>query len=131
MTTVTGTFDITRWDEDTYEEAEGGKLGRVVVGKTFHGGVEGTSTANLLTAVSPVPTSAAYVAIERVTATLGDRSGTFVLRHTAIGSAEGGEMDIAVVPDTATGQLTGLRGQLAITRHDDGSHTYSFEYSLT
>jgi Protein of unknown function (DUF3224) len=36
----------------------------------------------------------------------------------------------AIVPGSGTGELAGLRGEMAIERHDDGSHTYSLEYAF-
>ena len=39
------------------------------------------------------------------------------------------QLSITVVPDSATGQLTGLAGKMNITIAD-GKHTYDLEYSL-
>ena len=129
---ATGSFDIIRWDSSTYDQAEGAELAGIEVGKNWHGDLEGTSTARLLTAVAQVPTSAAYVGIERVTARLAGRAGTFVLQHSARMTAEvgAGAPDVSVVPDTGTGELRGLRGDIEITRHEGGGHTYVFEYDL-
>ncbi|MEN3270456.1 MAG: hypothetical protein V7646_7350 [Pseudonocardia sp.] len=58
------------------------------------------------------------------------RKGTFVLRHSASGSVSGGDFRVDVVPDSATGDLTGLRGALSIVKSPDGEHTYTFDYDL-
>jgi hypothetical protein len=130
MTTTTGRFDLTSWDEEVIDDAEGAKLVRVRNTKTFERGLAGTSTAELLQALAQEG-SAAYVGIERVNAEIDGRNGTFVLRHSAVGSADGsGDFRIDVVPGSATGELTGLRGELAIVRAADGEHTYTFEYAL-
>jgi hypothetical protein len=42
-----------------------------------------------------------------------------------------GELNIAVIPDTGTDQLTGLQGRLNITIGPDNEHSYDFEYSLS
>jgi hypothetical protein len=38
-------------------------------------------------------------------------------------------LTVAVVPDSGTGQLTGLAGKMAITIVD-GKHSYDLEYTL-
>jgi hypothetical protein len=54
-----------------------------------------------------------------------------VLRHSALGGADGtGDFRVDVVPGSATGDLTGLRGELTIARAEDGEHTYTFEYEV-
>jgi hypothetical protein len=39
------------------------------------------------------------------------------------------ELKIAVVPDSGTGQLTGLTGTMNI-KIADGKHSYDFDYTL-
>ncbi|MGI5127183.1 DUF3224 domain-containing protein [Pseudonocardia sp. CA-107938] len=129
MTTATGRFDLTRWDEETWSDESGVRLVAVTNAKTFEGGIAGTSTARILQALAKEG-SAAYVGIELVTATVDGRTGTFVLQHSAVASASGGSMTVAVVPDSGTGELTGLAGDLAIAKSDEGEHTYTFTYEL-
>jgi Protein of unknown function (DUF3224) len=126
---TTGRFDLTRWDEEVYDEADGVKLQTVTLAKAFEGGITGTSTARLLQAFSP-DGSAAYVGIERVTVEIDGRKGTFVLRHSAVGSAAGGSMDIDVVPGSGTGDLAGISGTFTIDRSPEGEHTYRFDHDL-
>jgi hypothetical protein len=127
--TTTGRFDLTRWDEEVYDDTDGVQLQTVSLAKTFDGGIVGTSTARLLQAFSP-DGSAAYVGIERVTAEVDGRKGSFVLRHCAVGGAAGGAMDIDVVPGSGTGDLDGIGGTFSIERSPDGDHTYGFDYQL-
>jgi hypothetical protein len=134
MTTTTGRFDLTSWDEEAISggtgDAEGTKLVRVRNTKSFAGGIAGTSGAELLQALAP-DGSAAYVGIERVTAEVDGRRGTFVVRHSAVADAAGGgDFRVDVVPGTGTGGLAGLRGELAIVRSGDGEHSYTFDYEL-
>ncbi|HEV2778164.1 MAG TPA: DUF3224 domain-containing protein [Actinophytocola sp.] len=121
---ATGTFDITSWDEEAYDERDGVTLGRARLAKTFHGDLTATSEVELL-AVHVGGEGAAYVAVERVTGSLHGRRGGFVLTHAA-GQAHG--MTVAVVPGSATGELSGLTGAITIVRHEDGSHEYSLDY---
>jgi Protein of unknown function (DUF3224) len=128
MTTIIGRFDLTHWDEEIFDDAEGAKLVRARVGKRFEGGLTGTSTAEILQAHAQED-SRAYVGIERVSAEIDGRKGTFVLRHSALASGSGGDMRVDVVPESATGDLVGLHGELTIDMVD-GEHTYQFDYTL-
>lgn len=124
-----GTFDLTGWDVQASDEQDGTTFGRVLGSKTFHGGIDGSSAVELLTAVTE-DGSAAYVAIERVTAAVDARSGSFVLQHAATAGENGGSMHVTVVPGLGTGELTGLRGEMQIEQHAGGEHTYTFDYDL-
>jgi hypothetical protein len=108
-------------------------IGRMSLDKQFHGDLEGTSKGQMLTAMTDVKGSAGYVAMERVTATLhtprGPRTGTFALQHTGIMNRGTPQLTITVVPDSGTGQLAGLTGNLTINIAD-GQHSYDFDYTL-
>jgi hypothetical protein len=127
---ASGRFDIDAWDEQAYDEREGAKLARTHVSKTFHGGIEGTSTAELLMAYAQEG-AAAYVGIERVEGSVNGQHGTFVLAHKAVGSAAGGALEISVVPNSGTGSLRGLSGTLNLTIEGDGARNYTLEYDLS
>ena len=73
-----GTFQITGWDENTYEELEGGaKLTKAHVTEDFAGDLEGTGTWESL--MLPRDGTADYTA-SSVASGIGDRSGSFVLQ---------------------------------------------------
>jgi hypothetical protein len=112
------------------KEAEGANLGRLSIDKTFDGDLDATSKGEMLAASGEVKGSAGYVALERVTGLLHGRSGTFVLQHTATMTRGVPSLSITVVPDSGTGELTGLSGSMAIAIAEDGAHAYDFEYSL-
>jgi len=76
-----------------------------------------------------VPTSAVYVAIEKVEGTLEGRQGSFALQHAGVMGGEHAGLRIIVAPDTGTGELTGLRGTMTI-RMEQGKHFYDFDYAL-
>lgn len=75
------------------------------------------------------PAAAGYVALERVRATLGGRTGSFVLQHSGQMEPGATTLVISVVPGSGTDALTGLRGSFEI-RIVDGVHHYGFEYTL-
>ncbi len=127
---ATGTFEIETWDEKPYDEREGTRLTRTHVTKTFHGEIEGTSTAELLMAYGAEEGSAAYVGFERVVGSVHGRSGSFVLHHTATGSHDSRSASWSVAPDSGTGELQGLRGEAQISVDTDGKHSLALNYSF-
>lgn len=120
-----GTFEV----KLTPQEGADAALGRMSIDKQFHGDLEGSSKGEMLTAATGVKGSAGYVAIEKVSATLHGRSGTFILQHSGTMARGTPQLVITVVPDSGTGQLAGLTGKMAI-EITDGKHFYDFEYTL-
>jgi len=127
---ATGTFDV-KLTPATEGKGEASPLGRMTIDKQFHGDLEGTSKGEMLTAMTAVKGSAGYVAIERVTAALRGRKGTFALQHSGIMTRGAPSLTITVVPDSGTDQLAGLAGKMAIIIGADGKHSYEFDYTLT
>ena len=110
--------------------AESANFSRMSGEKQFHGDLEGSSKVEML-AISPdAKGSGVYVALERVTATLKGRSGSFVLHHTGIMNRGVPTLAIEVAPDSGTDQLTGITGKMTINIAAGGKHSYDFEYSL-
>jgi hypothetical protein len=128
-TRATGSFDVKITPLATDSPAEGSTLGRMSIEKKFHGDLEATSTGEMLTAGTAIKNSAGYVAIERVTGTLHGRTGTFALQHNATMTRGTGALNIIVVPDSGTGELSGLSGNLSIDI-SDGKHAYVLEYTI-
>ena len=123
-----GTFEVKMTPQQDYA-AENPPLGRLLLDKQFHGDLEAVSVGQMLSAGTAVEGSAVYVAIERVEGTLHGRRGTFALHHTGIMTRGEGALTISVIPDSGTGELMGLAGQMSINIAD-GAHSYDFEYSL-
>jgi hypothetical protein len=124
---ASGPFEVKLVPQADTGDASG--LGRMTIDKQFHGDLEGSSQGQMLSAMGSVKGSAGYVAMERVTGTLKGRSGSFVLQHSATMTRGVPQLLISVVPDSGTGELTGLAGTLTI-KIADGKHSYEFEYTL-
>jgi len=127
MTHAKGTFTVKL--EPQKDEPSDPKLARLTIDKQFTGDLEGTSHGQMLSAGTDTKGSAGYVAIEKVTGTLGGRSGSFILQHTATLNRGVPQLSITVVPDSGTGELAGIRGSLQIIIAD-GKHSYDFEYAI-
>ena len=121
-----GTFDVKMTPGP--EDKESG-VGRMTADKQYHGDLEGTGKGEMLSHMTAVKGSGVYVAIERVSGTLRGRTGTFMLQHVGVMTRGAPNLNIAVVPDSGTGQLTGIAGKMQIIIAD-GKHSYDFEYTL-
>lgn len=126
---ATGMFDVKLTPQANEDIGDGASLGRMSIDRQFHGDLKGTSKGEMLTGITAVKGSAGYVAIERVTATLEGRAGTFVLQHMGIMTRGSPSLSVTVVPDSGTGQLAGITGKMSINIAQ-GKHSYDFEYTL-
>ena len=123
---ASGTFDVELAPQPS---EEGGTPGRMSLAKQFHGDLDGTSRGEMLTAMTAVDGSAAYVAIEEFRGMLHGRSGTFALQHWGTMTRGAQELSVRVVPDSGTGELAGIAGQMTI-EIANGVHSYALEYTL-
>ncbi|WP_161881272.1 DUF3224 domain-containing protein [Deinococcus alpinitundrae] len=105
------------------------EIGRTLLDKTWSGDLTGQSVVEMLSFMTPVEGSAVYVAIEVVQATLGGKPGHFAFYHAGI--SERGEQSLTyrVVPDSGSGELVGLGGELQLERAG-GVHHYTLSYTL-
>ena len=126
---ASGTFTVTMQPQGEAETAEGSSLGRMSLDKQFAGDLVAVGKGTMLTALTGVNGSAGYVAIERVTGTLRGRQGSFVFQHNGLMNRGAQQLAIVVVPDSGTGQLTGLAGVFTLTIVE-GKHQYTFDYAL-
>jgi hypothetical protein len=130
MQHASGPFDVKITPQPADGFADGATLGRMTLDKQFHGDLQATSKGQMLTGMSPVKGSAGYVAIELVTGTLHGRAGSFILMHTGAMNRGEPQLTITVVPDSGTGELTGLSGSMTIDA-GGGKHSYVLQYALT
>lgn len=123
-------FVIDGWEEEVISAGPPVKITRTRVSKKFSGDIEGSAIGDMTMAVTEAG-SAAYVGFDRIEATIRGRSGAFVLHHNAMGNARGeGIGSWTVLDDSGTGELAGLRGTGTLTRHEDGSHSFTLDYEI-
>jgi Protein of unknown function (DUF3224) len=114
-THATGQIEVKTYEPRTYDESsDGSTLVEIHVSETFSGEIDGEGVVRFLQAVR-ADGSASFVGIERVTGTVGERRGSFLLQDagTLEGSTVRGEW--FVIPGSGTGELAGLRGEGGFT----------------
>jgi Protein of unknown function (DUF3224) len=125
---ASGRFDVTMTPQPP-AEGEAAVPSRALLDKQYHGELEASGQGQMLGFITTTPGSAGYVALERVTGTLQGKSGSFVLLHSGLMDRGTKQLSISVVPDSATGGLAGLAGQMDI-RAEGGEHFYDLLYTL-
>ena len=130
MTTVAkGTFEVKLVPLTVEFKELAETLGRLSFYKKFNGDLEGASKGEMLSAMGTIKGSAGYVAIEKVIGTLNGKSGTFAFQHSGTMNRGEPSLTVTVIPDSGTGDLTGLAGKFTI-KIENKQHFYELEYTL-
>ena len=127
--TAAGSFTVEIKPRSKPVALDGVSLGRMSLAKEFTGDIVGTSSGQMLTALTPTKGSAGYVAMERVSGTLHGKRGSFILQHSGTMKEGQQTLSISVVPGSGTGSLAGIEGVLKL-EIVDGNHNYELEYML-
>jgi hypothetical protein len=127
-------FQITGWDENTYQEiTDAAKLSHAKVTQSYSGAIEGTSSVDYLMSYT-VNGTASFVGLERVSGSIDGKTGTFVIQHTGTFSHGTARSSWSIVPGSGTGDLSALRGNgNYIAGHGEPAQvffTYTFEPSI-
>ncbi len=124
-----GTFEVKMTGEPPYEVVDGVSLSRASFDKRFSGPLSGTSQVAMLAARTKVADSAGYVALERIVGQVEGKAGSFVVVHVGLMNHGAQSLTITIVPDSGTGELAGISGQMTI-RIEAGQHYYALDYTL-
>jgi hypothetical protein len=124
-----GTFEVKVTPLAAEENVGDPMIGRLALEKQFSGALSGTSKGQMLGIGTDIKDSGGYVAAERFTGTLDGKKGSFSLQHSGTMQAGKFVLNVIVVPDSGTGELTGITGKMNILIKD-GKHLYEFEYSF-
>ncbi len=126
---ASATFEITSWREAVYDAPnEGSKLYRATVLKSFQGEVEGDSAAELLMVRANDEGGEGYIATERITGRVADRTGSFVVQHGGVFS-RGLHQFGYIVKDSGTGELQGIVGTCTY-EHDETGARFTLDYDI-
>ena len=127
---ASGYFDITLAPQAADNpQVRTAQIDRLSIDKKYHGDLQGTSTGQMQ-AIKDDRNTGAYVALEKVVASLQGRNGTFMFMHYGYMSQGAvGRWLVEIVPNSGTGELAGLSGTMKIIQKD-GKHYYEVEYAL-
>jgi len=126
--TAHGTFEV-KVTPQPQDDAAGGPFGRLFLDKQFHGDLEATSRGQMLATPKIVEGSGAYVALELVTGKLNGKRGTFILQHKGTMQKGAFVLNVTVVPDSGTDELSGITGTMTIII-EGSKHSYNFDYTI-
>jgi hypothetical protein len=106
---VKTSMDVTSWDEKTVSESGASKITRTTMGQSCSGDVEGSSSSELVMYYQEDGT-ATIVGFLTIDGSIGDRSGTVVLRSVGGFDGSAATADLTVVGGSGTGGLAGVSG---------------------
>jgi hypothetical protein len=128
--TASARFIIKSWDEKPYSEGQDlPRLTRASVTKTYTGDIEGEGQVDYLMMYRG-DGSAAFVGLERVVGRIGSKAGTFVLQRIGVFESGLAKESYSVLPDSATGDLSGLRGDGKSALGHDAEYPFTLTYEL-
>ena len=108
---------------------EGSTHGRMSLDKVYSGDLVATGKGEMIAIRPSTAGSGVYMALERVSGSIGDRAGGFTLAHRGVMNRGAQELLITIVPDSGDGALTGIAGDLKLDIRD-GQHFYDIDYTL-
>jgi len=126
---ASGSFEVKLVAQQHREGIGDPGIGRMSIEKTFQGDLSAKSQGEMLAFRTETAGSAGYVAMERVTGSLGGKRGAFVLQHSGLMTRGRPELTVSVVPDSGTEELIDLTGTMTI-RIEGRDHFYDFAYTL-
>jgi Protein of unknown function (DUF3224) len=126
-----GTFKVTGWDENTYEQLDGKqKLTKASMAFGYAGDLEGAGKSETAMFYREDGT-AAYTGLERIVGRIGDRSGSFVLRADGVFESGAATTTWQVVDGSGSGELSGLRGTgKSVAASGQPGGTFTLDYDL-
>lgn len=126
----TGTYQVTGWDEQPYDEKDGAVKTTVAsIENTFTGAIEGSGHSRTIMAY-PSDSAASFVGLQRVTGSIGGRKGSFVLQASGDWTGGTARAEWFVVPGSGTGELAGLSGKGGYVSGENGACDYTLDYDF-
>ena len=120
-----GEFDVKMQPVSAVDEP----VMRMSLDKQFHGDLDASSIGQMMAGGNEANGARVYVALETVTGSLKGKTGSFVLAHRGTMTKDAQVLSVIIVPETGTGELTGIAGELGIDIRD-GKHFYTLDYTL-
>jgi hypothetical protein len=130
MAKAKGSFQITSFNEDTYEDrGEGAKLSHASGDQAFSGDIEGEGAVHWLMSYR-ADGSARYVGLQRIKGEIGGRKGSFIIEATGDFDGAASRGDWSVIPSSGTDDLKGITGKGTFDAPGGPKATYALDYEL-
>jgi uncharacterized protein DUF3224 len=130
MAKAKGSFQITSFNEDTYEDrGDGRKLTHAWGDQAFSGEIEGEGAVHWLMAYRPDKT-ATYVGLQRIKGVIGGRHGSFIIEATGDFDGAASRGTWSVIRSSGTDDLKGISGTGTFDAPGGPKATYALDYEL-
>jgi len=130
MTVARGPFEVKGGMEDPFDELDGGiKLTHASGSQTFSGDIDGDGAVHWLM-LYRADRTAHFVGLQRITGSLGGRSGSFVASAEGDHDGTGSTISFSIIPGSGTGQLSGISGTGSLVAKGGPKGTYELDYTL-
>jgi hypothetical protein len=130
---LTGRFDITSWDEETYADVgDHGKMTRAKITQSFRGDLEGDGQVEYLMTYTAEDT-ARFVGQQWIHGDAGEMSGSVVLQLSGVFDGDTAQATCTVVEGSGTGDFAGMTGQggFSAPLGEEASYTLAVELDKT
>lgn len=125
--TLTGTFQITQWDEESHIVFdEGGKQSYAQIKQTYSGDIEGNSSIKYLMNYK-TETTACFVGYEVMDIEIDGKKGRMILRHDGVFEQGVASSKFNIIAENSTGELKDINGSGSFTSTENGQAIYTFE----
>jgi hypothetical protein len=126
-----GTFEIASWDEKTIASlGPGAKLSEAKVTQKFTGDIGGEGSVTWLMCYVNAK-SARFVGMQRVTGTLGDKTGGFVMETAGDFDGTVAKGHWSIVPGSGTDGLSGITGEGSFEAPHGPTAKYQLDYAFS
>ncbi|WP_190820060.1 DUF3224 domain-containing protein [Saccharopolyspora pogona] len=132
-TQTAGSYTITRWDESTVGDGEQyPRLAHASISNKFAGGIEAAEVACEYVLAYATELDGSFTGMQLINGVLDGRKGAFAIEERGCFGDDGSiHATFEVVPGSATGELSGLRGKGRYTaKSGERAVPYTFEYDL-
>jgi uncharacterized protein DUF3224 len=127
MAKLEGEFEVTAWDEETYQKLEGDrKLTKASVTQKFTGDLEGTGAVEWLMSYAN-DGKARFVGFQRIESTAPGHTGSVVIESNGKFDGKKAAGTWSVLPGSGEGDLEGITGKGRFEAPLGGKPSYSLE----
>ncbi len=127
----TGTFTISKWDENPYREMErAAKLTMAEIEQTYTGGLTGRGEIRYLMLYPGEGIITTFTGLEYFTGTLDGHAGTFGIRWNGEDDGTAARGRGAIIEGSGTGALAGLSGEASYEATRSGDVAFTLRYDL-